>query len=71
MDQNEIVLPSLTEIPTKKEFEAALDEAQAWAKSVGYKEEDVNDIIKAVRQKNMVTEQENKLYRKAGENNER
>lgn len=33
----------------QKEFEAALDETQAWAKSVGYKEEDVNDIIKATR----------------------
>lgn len=49
MDQNKTVLPSLTEIPIKKEFETALDEAQAWAKSVGYKEEDVNDIIKATR----------------------
>lgn len=51
MDQNKTVLPSLTEIPTKRELEAALDEAQAWAASVGYKEEDVDAIIKAVRQR--------------------
>ena len=36
---------------TQKTFEAALDEAQAWAASVGYKEEDVDAIIKAVRQR--------------------
>ena len=28
----------------------SFDEAQKWASSVGYKEEDVNDIIKSVRQ---------------------
>jgi len=39
-------------LPSREEFEAALDEAQAWAASVGYKEEDVNDIIKEVRERN-------------------
>lgn len=39
-----------------EEFEAALDEAQQWAKSVGYQEEDVNDIIKEVRQRKRVCE---------------
>ena len=33
------------------EFEASLDEAQKWAKSVGYDEDDVNDIVKSVRKK--------------------
>ena len=34
---------------TQREFEAALDAAQSWAVSVGYKEEDVDRIIKEVR----------------------
>lgn len=40
-----------TEDKTAKEFEASLDEAQIWAKSVGYEENDVDDIIKFMRQK--------------------
>lgn len=36
-------------IPSVKEFEAELEKAQAWAREVGYKEEDVADIIKDVR----------------------
>ena len=39
-------------IPTVEEFKLFLDEAQEWAASVGYKEEDVNDIIKEVRKRN-------------------
>lgn len=45
-----IMLKTL-KLPTAEEFEASLDEAQKWASSVGYKEEDVNDIIKSVRQR--------------------
>ena len=37
--------------PTAEEFHARLDEAQAWAKSVGYQESDVDDVIKSVRAK--------------------
>jgi hypothetical protein len=36
-------------LPTVDEFDAMLKEAQSWAASVGYKEEDVNDIIKSYR----------------------
>ena len=35
--------------PSAEEFKASLDEAQQWAASVGYTEDDVDDIIKAVR----------------------
>lgn len=45
-----IMLKTL-KLPTAAEFEASLDAAQAWAASVGYQEEDVNDIIKSVRQR--------------------
>ena len=34
-----------------EEFSKTLDEAKEWADSVGYKESDVNDIIKTVRKK--------------------
>lgn len=45
----QIMLKTL-ELPDAEKLEAALDEMQKWASSVGYKEEDVNDIIKSVRQ---------------------
>jgi len=38
-------------LPTVEECKAALDEAQQWAASVGYQEEDVNSIIKEVRKR--------------------
>ena len=37
------------ELPSLEEFEASLDEVQKWAASVGYEENDVDDIIKSVR----------------------
>lgn len=42
---------AINEMPAQKEFETVLDEAQAWAASVGYKEEDVDNIIRAVRRR--------------------
>ncbi len=45
-----IMLKTL-KLPTAEKFEASLDEAQIWASSVGYKEEDVDEIIKSVRQR--------------------
>ncbi len=41
-------------LPSAEEFEASLDEAQKWAKSVGYNENDTNDIVKSVRKKKRV-----------------
>lgn len=46
-----IMLKTL-KMPTVQELEKSLDEAQKWAASVGYKESDVNDIIKSVRKRN-------------------
>ena len=43
-----IILKTI-KLPSIDEFEKALLEAKVWAASVGYKEEDVNDIIKSVR----------------------
>ena len=45
-----IILKPIT-IPTEKDFAKKLDEAKEWAASVGYRESDVNDIIKDVRRK--------------------
>lgn len=46
----DVIMLKTLKLPTAEEFEASLDEAQKWASSVGYKEEDINDIIKSVRQ---------------------
>lgn len=43
-----IMLKTL-KMPSKTEFELALKETQKWAKSVGYKESDVDGIIKSYR----------------------
>lgn len=43
-----IMLKTL-KLPSVEEFDAMLSKAQQWASSVGYREEDVNDIIKRYR----------------------
>ncbi|MCR5338559.1 MAG: AbrB/MazE/SpoVT family DNA-binding domain-containing protein [Lachnospiraceae bacterium] len=45
-----IMLKPIT-IPTESDFAERLDEAKEWAASVGYRETDVNEIIKDVRRK--------------------
>lgn len=45
----DMIMLKTLKLPTPEEFEASLDEARAWAASVGYEENDVNDIIKSVR----------------------
>ena len=47
----DMIILKRIELPTIDDFKAQLDEAKEWAASVGYKEEDVNDIIKAARKK--------------------
>lgn len=46
---NDTIMLKTLKLPSVEEFETALDEAQAWAMSAGYSENDVNDIIKSVR----------------------
>lgn len=36
-------------LPSAENFKKTMDEAQAWAKEAGYKQEDVDSIIKEVR----------------------
>ena len=45
----DVIMLKTLKLPTAEEFEASLDEAQKWAASVGYKESDVDDIIKSAR----------------------
>ena len=50
----DVIMLKTLKLPSAEEFEASLDEAQKWAMSVGYNENDVNDIIKSVRKKKRV-----------------
>ena len=45
----DVIMLKALKLPTAEEFEKSMDEAQGWAAAVGYKEQDVNDIIKSVR----------------------
>ncbi len=47
----DMIMLKKVEIPQEADFIKSLDEASAWAKSVGYKEEDIDDIIKSYRKK--------------------
>lgn len=47
----DVIMLKVLKLPTAEEFEASLDEAQEWAKSVGYEEGDVDNIIKSVRKR--------------------
>jgi AbrB family looped-hinge helix DNA binding protein len=47
----DVIMLKTLKLPSAEEFEASLDEAQKWAASVGYDENDVNDIVKSVRGK--------------------
>lgn len=48
-----IMLKTLKNL-SAEEFESSLDEAQEWAASVGYAENDINDIIKSSRRKKRI-----------------
>lgn len=41
-------------LPSAEELEASLDDAQKWALSVGFNENDVEGIVKSVRRKERV-----------------
>lgn len=47
----DVIMLKALKLPTAEEFEASLDEAQQWAASVGYQEEDVDAVIRSARQK--------------------
>lgn len=51
---DDMIMLKVLRLPTAEEFRKSLEEAQEWAASVGYVEEDVNDIIKSVRKSKRV-----------------
>ena len=46
---DDVIMLKVLRMPSTDELKAKLDEAQVWASSVGYVEQDVDDIIKEVR----------------------
>ena len=46
---DDFIMLKVLRLPTADEFREKLDEAQAWAASVGYTEDDVNDLVKSAR----------------------
>ena len=46
-----IIMMKPVKLPTERDFRKHLDEAKEWAASVGYQEDDVADIVKAVRRR--------------------
>jgi len=50
----DVIILKTLKLPSAEEFEASLDGAQKWALSVGYHENDVDDIVKSVRKKKHV-----------------
>lgn len=48
---DESIMLKPLKLPLPEEFEADLKAAQEWAASVGYTEDDVDDIIRSVRKK--------------------
>ena len=45
----DVIMLKTLRLPSAEEFKTSLDEAQQWADSVGYTEDDVNSIIRSVR----------------------
>jgi antitoxin PrlF len=45
----DVIMLKLIKLPKMEEVMSAFDDAAVWASSVGYVEQDVNDIIKSVR----------------------
>lgn len=50
----DVIMLKPLKLPSAEEFEASLDKAQKWAKSVGYNEGDINNIVKSARKKKRV-----------------
>lgn len=48
---DDVIMLKTVKVPSVEDFKTKLDEAQKWAKQVGYVESDVNEIIKDVRKK--------------------
>jgi AbrB family looped-hinge helix DNA binding protein len=47
----DVIMLKVIKLPNESEFKTMLNEAQDWTASVGYKQGDVDTIIKSVRKK--------------------
>jgi len=47
----DVIMLKMIKLPSADEFEKAMEVAEAWARSVGYCETDVDDVIASVRKK--------------------
>lgn len=47
----DVIMMKVLRLPSAEEIKRKMDEAQAWAASVGYTEEDVTSLIKETRAK--------------------
>lgn len=47
----DVIMLKVIKLPTAENFKSDLDDAQQWAKSVGYEQEDIGEIISSVRKK--------------------
>lgn len=45
----DVIMLKALKLPSKEDFEIAMKQTQKWAKSVGYRQSDVNDIVKTYR----------------------
>lgn len=45
----DVIMLKALKLPSKEDFEIAMKQTQKWAKSVGYKQNEVNDIVKLYR----------------------
>ena len=45
----DVIMLKALKLPSKEDFETAMKQTQKWAKSVGYKQNEVNDIVKLYR----------------------
>lgn len=50
----DMIMLKVLRLPSAEEFKESMEKAEEWAKSVGYKEEDVNNIVKSVRNRKHV-----------------
>ncbi len=48
----DMIMLKMINIPTESEFKKSLDKVAMWAKEVGYKEDDVEAIVKSYRKSN-------------------
>ena len=63
----DVIMLKMNDITTEEDFRKQLDSAKEWAGKVGYKEDDVNDIIKSVRKSKRTMKIHDKIFNRIKE----